>query len=426
MLEELGKGGMGVVYLAEHRLMQRRVAVKVLPVEDDCPAAVRQRFFAEMRVLAELSHPNIVHGPRRRRAARATATPPGADLPRHGVVEGGDLEQHVIKPAACCGVAEACDYVRQAAAGLQAAHDRHLVHRDLKPSNLLLTAAGQVKLVDFGLARQFCSRLTDQRALLGSVEFMPPEQSHDPSSVGKEADVYGLGATLFWLLTGEGPTRPPAHIGQALRQLQEQPPRAWRAPCPKSPAELEELVAACSHATRPTGRPPRWPSPTPCGRSPTPPRSRCQLEPPGEADQLLTTTASWSTALQAATPTCATAHDALLFTMAKMAESRDGETPGHLRRMQRYTRVLARQARASRRRGAGWSTTASWSSCERCVPLHDIGKIGLPDDILLKPALADADRAAAGRDAPADRRPHPRGAGARSTARRWTSWAWPA
>src|SRR5262249_12316535 len=136
------------------------------------------------------------------------------------LVDGGDLEQHVLRDGPC-GVARACDYVRQAACGLQAAHDRHLIHRDLKPSNLLLTRYGQVKLVDFGLARQFSSRLTDPRALLGSVEFMAPEQSHDPSAVGRAADVYGLGATLFWLLTGEAPYPSTASVAAALRALQQ-------------------------------------------------------------------------------------------------------------------------------------------------------------------------------------------------------------
>ena len=151
-----------------------------------------------------------------------------------------------------CSVVQACHFIRQAAAGLQAAHNCHLIHRDLKPSNLLLTssvaggasggAMGQIKLVDFGLARQFSSRLTDPRALLGSLDFMPPEQSHDPSTVGKEADIYGLGATLFWLLTGEGPYPRTANLAQALRQLQQQAPRRLRQLRPEVPAALDELV----------------------------------------------------------------------------------------------------------------------------------------------------------------------------------------
>src|SRR5207248_830746 len=125
----------------------------------------------------------------------------------------------------------------------QVAHDRHLIHRDIKPSNLLLTATGQVKLVDFGLARQFSSRLTDPRVLLGSIEFMPPEQSHDPSTVGKEADVYGLGATLFYLLTGEAPYPHLTNAGAALRVLQTEAPRRARSLRPDVPPALDELVA---------------------------------------------------------------------------------------------------------------------------------------------------------------------------------------
>src|SRR5213076_1801991 len=102
----------------------------------------------------------------------------------------GDLEQYVYEHGRR-PVAQACDWGRQAASGLQEAHDRHLIHRDLKPSNLLLTADGQVKLVDFGLARQLHSHRTDPRALLGSLEFMAPEQSIDPTAVGPAADVYG-------------------------------------------------------------------------------------------------------------------------------------------------------------------------------------------------------------------------------------------
>jgi response regulator RpfG family c-di-GMP phosphodiesterase/serine/threonine protein kinase len=526
VLDELGKGGMGVVYKAEHNLLKRRVAVKVLPVDEDCPLSVRQRFFSEMRVLAELSHPNVVL------ALDAGELPP-RDNASHlmylvtELVEGGDLEKHVMRRG-LCGVTEACDYIRQAAAGLQAAHDRHLVHRDVKPSNLLLTATGQVKLVDFGLARQFSSRLTDPRALLGSVEFMPPEQSHDPSAVGKEADVYGLGATLFWLLTGEGPYPYEEHVGQALRALQQQQPRRLRSLRRDLPEELDELVArmiARNPAARPAsplavvnalrpflleGQPALFPAEGPAsfsvGNSPDAvlfprvlvveddPRVRslhrsvlgrmgCEcveapsvqaaLEevargtfdlvlldlvlPDGDgyevcrrlrrrgdnptlkvivvsgagdqnslsdylpcgaddyvvkpfeprqlaakvrraielkaaqdrsarlAEQLAGLNAQLERSLEARNADVRQAHNALLFTVARIAESRDGETAGHLRRMQAYTRVLALEAA----KGSPWRGLVDdrfLEQLERCVPLHDIGKIGLPDEILLKPA----------------------------------------
>src|SRR5262249_25863977 len=123
-----------------------------------------------------------------------------------------------------------------------AAHDRHLVHRDIKPTNLLLTKAGRVKLADFGLARQFCSKLTDPRCLLGSLEFMAPEQSLDPSAVGRGADIYGLGATLFCLLTGEAPYPFNRNVGGALRALQHEQPRRLRKLRPDAPEELEALL----------------------------------------------------------------------------------------------------------------------------------------------------------------------------------------
>jgi response regulator RpfG family c-di-GMP phosphodiesterase len=515
VLEEVGRGGMGVVYKAEHRLMKRDVAVKVLPLVDDCPVAIKQRFFGEMRVLAELSHPNVVL------ALDAGQVPgQGHDAPLlylvTELVDGGDLEKHVLNHG-LLGVAQACKYVRQAAFGLQAAHDRHLVHRDLKPSNLLLTSSGQVKLVDFGLARQFASRLTDQRALLGSIEFMPPEQSHDPSTVGKEADIYALGATLFWLLTGEGPYPYQPHIGKALRQLQSDEPRRLRELRGDVPPELDDLMArlldrdptrrpasalAVANALRSlTGEeaggtsrvgggcePPRVlvvddePSAREVNRGVVEqigcecheardarsalllaattrfdlvlldltlpdlngyevcrrlrqrednpnlkvivvsardnPNDLAEALPQGaddfvskpyeprelqakaryalglkaaqdsvtrSMDQMARLNADLEQSLQARVADLRQAHNALLFAMAKMAEQRDGETPGHLRRMQAYARALAQEA-ARFDPWEGLVDDRFLEQLERCVPLHDIGKIGLPDDILLKPA----------------------------------------
>jgi serine/threonine protein kinase len=398
VLEELGKGGMGTVYRAEHRLMKREVAVKVLPVDDDCPDAVKQRFYSEMRVVAELYHPNITLALDAGELAGTRESPPWIYLVME-LVDGGDLEKHVVKHGVC-RLREACDYARQAAAGLQAAHDRHLVHRDVKPSNLLLTAAKQVKLVDFGLARQFSSRLTDQRALLGSVDFMPPEQSHDPSLVGKQADVYGLGATLFWLLAGEGPYPYQRHLGHALRTLQQEEPRRLSSLRADVPPELDDLVARMLDRD-PAKRPA---SPLAVGNALRPfvedhagplggddivevasladaaPDRAAQL-----AEQLQHLTRQLEQSLHARSEDLREAHNALLFAMARFAESRDGETPGHLRRMRRYTRALALEA-AKAPPWLGLVDARFLEQLERCVPLHDIGKIGLPDDILLKPA----------------------------------------
>jgi eukaryotic-like serine/threonine-protein kinase len=241
IIDRLGVGGMGVVFLAEQVFMKRQVAVKVLPLHEDCPAEQVNRFYSEMRVLADLGHPNIVTA---FEAGKSSAPAPGLPDLLYLVMElvtGVDLEQRV-RDGGPAPVGQACDWVRQAACGLQAAHDNHLVHRDVKPSNLLLSERGQIKVVDFGLVRDFNSRLTDPRSLLGTVEYMAPEQSIDPASVGSQADVYGLGGTLFWLLTGEPPYPRVKGVAQALRNLQETRPRRLRALCPHAPEELDTLI----------------------------------------------------------------------------------------------------------------------------------------------------------------------------------------
>src|SRR5438067_634593 len=160
----------------------------------------------------------------------------------HALVRGGDVEQYVYDHGPQ-PVERACEWARQTAAGLSAAHDGHLVHRDLKPSNLLLTADRRVKVVDFGLARQLTSTLTKPRTLLGSIEFMAPEQSLDPTAVGPPADVYGLGATLFWVLTGKLPLPRQPNVAEAVRALATGAPYRLREFRPEAPAALERLVA---------------------------------------------------------------------------------------------------------------------------------------------------------------------------------------
>src|SRR5262249_41089300 len=246
-------------------------------------------------------------------------------------------------------------------------------------------------LVDFGLVRQFCSRLTDPRALLGSLEFMAPEQSYDPSGVGKEADIYGLGATLFWLLTGQAPYPFQRHVGAAVRMLQRDPPRRLREFRPDAPAELDDLFAPML-AREPRDRPPMPLAVT----TALLPYTKGQRVPDFSENELVAQVREVNRQLEktvaARTADLRHAHDALLFAMAKMAESRDGETAGHLRRMQKYVRVLAEEARQE----TPWDGLVDphfLEQLERCVPLHDIGKIGLPGDILSKPgSLSVAER----------------------------------
>jgi serine/threonine protein kinase len=241
ILGHLGVGGMGTVFLAEHIFMKRQVAIKVLPVDADCPPVLIERFYSEMRVLAGLHHPHIVMA---YDAGMLAPPQPGMASLLYLVMElvsGGDLEQY-ISAQGPAPIGQACAWASQAASGLQEAHDHHLIHRDVKPSNLLLTPDDKVKLVDFGLVRRLSSNLTDPRTLLGTVECMAPEQSRDPSAVGSQVDIYGLGATLFWLLTGEYPHPPSRSVAEALRRLQTTRPRRLRILRPSAPKELETLL----------------------------------------------------------------------------------------------------------------------------------------------------------------------------------------
>jgi response regulator RpfG family c-di-GMP phosphodiesterase len=241
VLERLGGGSVGVVFLAEHTLLKRRVAIKVLPADESFPQSVLERFYSEMRVLAQLDHPHIVTA----YDAGSIAPPDKTAQTLHYLVMelmAGDLEQYVYDHGTL-PIPLACEWIRQAASGLQQAHDHHLIHRDLKPSNLLRTEQNQIKLVDFGLAREFTSNRTEPRSLLGSIEFMAPEQSIDPTSVRGAADIYGIGATLFWLVSGHTPYPRETSVNEALRRLQYEKPRRLRDFVPSAPAELDQLLA---------------------------------------------------------------------------------------------------------------------------------------------------------------------------------------
>jgi response regulator RpfG family c-di-GMP phosphodiesterase/serine/threonine protein kinase len=251
ILDWLGAGGMGIVYKAEHVHMKRPVALKVLITEEDDNAVFLQRFSSEMQALAVLRHPNIVLA---FDAGEVRVPNSGNKMLRYLVMEyvpGENLEQYVLSRGPL-PIALACDFVRQAANGLRHAHEHGLVHRDIKPSNLLVmglagpgphtVGQGQIKILDFGLARLCRRRCTAAYSVLGTVDYMAPEQARDARSVDVRADIYALGGTLYWLLTGQRPfpsDRPPVEELLARQFEAPVPPRSHR---PDIPLELEAVV----------------------------------------------------------------------------------------------------------------------------------------------------------------------------------------
>jgi serine/threonine protein kinase len=198
----LNVGGMGAVYKALHRVLNQPVALKVIkPDLVNSPDAVA-RFRREIDAAGRLMHPNIV------RAIDAEWTG-GCHFLVMEFVEGTDLAR-LVKRRGPLPVAEACDHARQAAAGLQHASERGMVHRDIKPQNLMLTPEGQVKVLDFGLAR-FASEtmpaaaLTETHMIMVTIDYMAPEQARDARAADVRADIYSLGCTLYHLLAGNVP-----------------------------------------------------------------------------------------------------------------------------------------------------------------------------------------------------------------------------
>jgi serine/threonine protein kinase len=232
ILDRLGEGGAGQVFKARHAALQRVVALKLIRHELLNDAEVVGRFYREVQVLSQLSHPNVVHA--------YDAGPAGIT---HFLVmeylEGNDLAQMVGKSGPL-SVDRACDYVSQAAAGLQHAFERGLVHRDIKPSNLFLVPGGvgteyrwgQVKLLDLGLARlrpaadsATTAPLTEIGAsTMGTIDYMAPEQALDFHAVDIRADVYSLGCTLHFLLTGQPPFLGGTMAQKLMRHQQAPPP----------------------------------------------------------------------------------------------------------------------------------------------------------------------------------------------------------
>lgn len=243
LLSLLGAGEMSAVYLAEHTLLERRCAIKVLPGNRVKDTSYLERFRREAKAVASLNHPNIV------RAYDVDKQVEGG-IEIHFLVmeyvEGRNLEK-IVTMKGPLRYADAAEYIRQAAEGLNHAHQAGLVHRDIKPENLLIDGNGIVKILDLGLARLF--EQTDEESLtikhdekvLGTADYLAPEQAIDSHKVDARADIYSLGCTLYFALTGH----PPFTEGTLVQRLfahQTKSPKPINQERPDAPATLIAIL----------------------------------------------------------------------------------------------------------------------------------------------------------------------------------------
>jgi serine/threonine protein kinase/WD40 repeat protein len=257
ILEQLGSGGMGEVFKARHRLMHRIVAIKIIRRESITNQASLQRFYREIRAAAQLTHPNVV-------LAYDADKVGDTHYMVMEYVPGVDLGQFV-KERGLLPVTWACEFIRQAAMGLHHAHERNLVHRDVKPSNLLLTwtegvshpgmygpgsnlATGPqavVKVLDLGLARlresTTNSELTHEGQFMGTPDFVAPEQAMAAHDADHRADIYSLGCTLYFFLTGQVPFPGNKVTEKLLKHQLDQPVSVMRVR-PETPLAVAEIV----------------------------------------------------------------------------------------------------------------------------------------------------------------------------------------
>ena len=239
VLDKLGQGGMGMVLKAEHRRMKRLVALKMLsPTVTKTPEALR-RFQREVEAAAKLRHTNIV-------AADDADEAGGTHFLVMEFVEGSDLAA-VVREKGPLAVEKAVSCVLQTARGLDYAHNRGVVHRDIKPANLLLDREGTVKILDMGLARLDGAGanqddLTGTGQIMGTIDYMSPEQALDTKHADARADIYSLGITLWFLLTGRPVYEGNSTMAKLLAHRESAIPSLCQA-CPSASPALEAVFA---------------------------------------------------------------------------------------------------------------------------------------------------------------------------------------
>jgi serine/threonine protein kinase len=244
LLERLGTGAMGDIFKARHLRMDRLVALKIIHKDLlDSPKAL-ERFSREARAVAQLAHPNIV-------VVHDADQVGDVHFLAMEYVEGTDLAK-LVHRAGPMPVGLACDLARQAAMGLQHAFERGIIHRDVKPGNLMIAQTGPmqprvIKILDFGLARfesdsEIGGRLTQLGHIVGTVDYIAPEQAENARTADTRSDIYSLGCTLFFLLTGRPAFRGDNLVEKVTARMGDEPPSV-RAERSDVPASLDRVLA---------------------------------------------------------------------------------------------------------------------------------------------------------------------------------------
>jgi len=231
----LGRGGMGVVYKARQVSLDRSVALKILPPDPGSSASYVKRFEREARAVARLSHPNIVQ-------IFDIAEDQGLHFFSMEYIEGDTLDK-VLEEKGRLDIDEAVKIISQAAQGIEHAHRGGIIHRDIKPSNIILDARGNVKVMDFGLARMTDdrSKLTQSGTLMGTLDYMSPEQCRG-EELDERTDIYSLGVVLYEMLAGQPPFEAPNEAALINRIINEAPP-AVTSINKNLPTDIEAVVS---------------------------------------------------------------------------------------------------------------------------------------------------------------------------------------